>query len=172
MFTLHRKVTSDHAARQARGSTSGEADNGFPQENAEPLGWAAPRADRKLASRSRGREPAGAANKILREPRAKPAVDVYMGGASDTEDAMRAIAAAVAVFAMTTMLDFPAAAQSYPWCARYLGRGGGTNCGFVSYEQCMMTARGAGAFCDRNSMYQPSPSAWPRRAGTRWRHDE
>jgi len=38
-----------------------------------------------------------------------------------------------------------------PWCAQYYGNnGGGTNCGFVSYEQCMMTARGAGAWCVRN----------------------
>jgi hypothetical protein len=41
----------------------------------------------------------------------------------------------------------PSSAEVYrPWCAQYYGNnGGGTNCGFVSYEQCMMTARGAGA---------------------------
>jgi hypothetical protein len=46
----------------------------------------------------------------------------------------------------------PSSAEIYrPWCARYYGNnGGGTNCGFVSYEQCMMTARGAGAWCVRN----------------------
>jgi len=35
-------------------------------------------------------------------------------------------------------LATPARAQNYPWCAIYSGgaAGGGTNCGFVSYEQC------------------------------------
>ena len=38
-----------------------------------------------------------------------------------------------------------AEAQNYPWCAYYSGRGGGgTNCGFISFEQCMETARGLG----------------------------
>jgi hypothetical protein len=49
----------------------------------------------------------------------------------------------------------PAAAEIYrPWCAQYMVRGGGaTNCGFTSYEQCMMTARGAGAYCVQNPWY-------------------
>jgi hypothetical protein len=49
----------------------------------------------------------------------------------------------------------PAAAEIYrPWCAQYTGRSGGsTNCGFTSYEQCMMTARGAGAYCVQNPWY-------------------
>ena len=49
----------------------------------------------------------------------------------------------------------PGSAEVYrPWCAQYYGNnGGGTNCGFVSYEQCMMTARGAGAWCVRNPWY-------------------
>jgi|RhiMetdeSRZDD1v2_1073273.scaffolds.fasta_scaffold599919_1 Protein of unknown function (DUF3551) len=43
----------------------------------------------------------------------------------------------------------PADAQTYncrPWCVHYGGgggRGGGTNCGFTSYEQCMWTAQGS-----------------------------
>ncbi len=49
-----------------------------------------------------------------------------------------------------------AEAQNYPWCAQYVGRGGGAmNCGFVSFDQCMQTARGAGAFCIVNNRYQP-----------------
>jgi len=48
-----------------------------------------------------------------------------------------------------------AAAIEYPWCVSYgdIDGGGGKNCGFVSYEQCMMTARGAGGSCDRNLFY-------------------
>jgi hypothetical protein len=52
----------------------------------------------------------------------------------------------------------PSAAQAaieYPWCAQYSGEdSGGRNCGFVSYEQCMETARGAGASCEVNLFYQ------------------
>ena len=49
-----------------------------------------------------------------------------------------------------------AEAQNYPWCAQYSGRGDGAmNCGFVSFDQCMQTARGAGAFCIVNNRYQP-----------------
>ena len=48
-----------------------------------------------------------------------------------------------------------AGAQNYPWCAH---RGdGGTNCGFVSFEQCMAASR----FCTQNPMYQP-PAQAPR----------
>jgi hypothetical protein len=51
----------------------------------------------------------------------------------------------------------PAQAQNYPWCAYYgMGEdGGGTNCGFVSFEQCMATLSGMGGFCNRNTQYQP-----------------
>ena len=48
----------------------------------------------------------------------------------------------------------PAAAIEYPWCAQYTGRGGGgRNCGFVSYAQCMETVRGMGGFCEPNAFY-------------------
>jgi hypothetical protein len=52
----------------------------------------------------------------------------------------------------------PARAQNYPWCA-YKGEGG-TNCGFVSYEQCRA---GGKAWCDRNPMYQPPAEPAQRR---------
>ena len=66
---------------------------------------------------------------------------------------------ALPALAALTMIDLqPAAAEVYrPWCAQYSGGrgGGGTNCGFVSYEQCMMTATpGSGAYCVRNPWYQ------------------
>jgi hypothetical protein len=43
----------------------------------------------------------------------------------------------------------PSAAEIYrPWCAQYMGKDGARNCGFTSYEQCMMTATpGSGAHC-------------------------
>lgn len=51
----------------------------------------------------------------------------------------------------------PAQAQNYPWCAQYaMGEdGGGTNCGFDTYEQCMATLGGMGGFCNRNTQYYP-----------------
>lgn len=46
-------------------------------------------------------------------------------------------------------------ADPYPWCAQYGGGrgGGGRNCGFVSFEQCMATVRGIGGFCEQNLFY-------------------
>jgi Protein of unknown function (DUF3551) len=47
-----------------------------------------------------------------------------------------------------------AEAQNYPWCAQYAGGGGGaTNCGFISYAQCMQTLQGMGGFCVQNTQY-------------------
>jgi hypothetical protein len=53
------------------------------------------------------------------------------------------------------------AAIEYPWCAQYgggKGGGGGRNCGFVSYEQCMETSRGMGGYCEPNLFYPGSAS--------------
>jgi hypothetical protein len=75
---------------------------------------------------------------------------------------MRAVLAGAVLLLTLGVHTEPAAAQDYPWCAHYMGSlSGATNCGFVSYEQCMMTARGAGAFCSPNPMYRPV--AEPRR---------
>jgi Protein of unknown function (DUF3551) len=53
----------------------------------------------------------------------------------------------------------PALAQTnYPWCSNFADGFGGTNCGFVSYEQCMATVRGSGGFCNKNDMYRPDSS--------------
>jgi hypothetical protein len=47
-----------------------------------------------------------------------------------------------------------AAAEPYKWCALYSGRGGGgTNCGFVTLEQCRATVSGIGGFCVVNQFY-------------------
>ena len=54
-----------------------------------------------------------------------------------------------------------AEAQNYPWCAIYSGRAGGTNCGFITFEQCMDTARGLGSFCHVNTQYEPPPGPHP-----------
>jgi Protein of unknown function (DUF3551) len=55
-----------------------------------------------------------------------------------------------------------AEAQNYPWCAIYSSRaGGGTNCGFTTFQQCMDTARGLGSLCQPNTQYQPPPGPHP-----------
>ncbi len=57
-------------------------------------------------------------------------------------------------------LTAPATAQTnYPWCSNFADGFGGTNCGFVSYEQCMATVRGSGGYCDKNDTYRPQAGA-------------
>ena len=54
-----------------------------------------------------------------------------------------------------------AEAQNYPWCAIYDDALGGENCGFVTFEQCMETARGLGSLCQPNTQYVPPPGPHP-----------
>jgi hypothetical protein len=58
--------------------------------------------------------------------------------------------AALAMFAPTS-----GHADPYKWCAQYggLGGGGGRNCGFITYKQCMDTVSGIGGFCEPNLFY-------------------
>ena len=60
----------------------------------------------------------------------------------------------------------PATAAEYPWCVSYSMNGDATNCGFVSWEQCRMTAFGAAGYCFQNPFYvasQSGPISKPRR---------
>ena len=63
-------------------------------------------------------------------------------------------------------------AEPYKWCAQYTGgmSGGGRNCGFVTYEQCMQTIRGMGGFCEVNLFYT-GPDERPVRRN-RKHHDD
>jgi hypothetical protein len=79
-------------------------------------------------------------------------------GVADRETSMtptRALGALLFLTALVASVPPRAHAEIYrPWCAQYYGNnGGGTNCGFTSYEQCMMTAQGAGAWCVQNPWY-------------------
>ncbi len=49
-------------------------------------------------------------------------------------------------------------ANPYKWCAFYSGGrdGGGTNCGFVTIEQCRATIAGIGGSCGLNPFYTGS----------------
>jgi hypothetical protein len=42
-----------------------------------------------------------------------------------------------------------------------MGGGGGRNCGFISFEQCMASARGNGSDCRLNTQYVPPPGEHP-----------
>lgn len=70
---------------------------------------------------------------------------------------MTTLRVAIALLALgsVTAIDLrPSAAEIYrPWCVQYTGRGAATSCAFISFEQCMMTARGAGAYCVQNPWY-------------------
>ena len=76
---------------------------------------------------------------------------------------MRFVLLALSVIVATTVFNTQTKAQNYPWCAIYSGGAvsGGTNCGFVTFEQCMVTASGLGSFCYRNTQYEPPPGPHP-----------
>ena len=60
------------------------------------------------------------------------------------------------VFVAVACAEGPAEAQNYPWCAYYnFQHGGATNCGWVTFEQCLATVRGIGGSCGPNPIYQP-----------------
>ena len=46
-----------------------------------------------------------------------------------------------------------AKADPYRWCAQYSGRGGGTNCYFMTFGQCQAAISGVGGFCRPNPFY-------------------
>jgi len=70
---------------------------------------------------------------------------------------MRLLLLTIGLIIATSALGPRANAQNYPWCAQYSGRdGGGQNCGFVSFAQCMATVQGMGGFCVQNNTYQPN----------------
>ena len=66
-----------------------------------------------------------------------------------------ASSAAIALAVLAIIDPRPSAAEIYrPWCVQYLGGfSGGTTCAFTSFDQCMETARGNGAFCYQNPWY-------------------
>jgi hypothetical protein len=77
---------------------------------------------------------------------------------------MKTVIFAVGLVVAAAALTNGAQAQNYPWCAVYGGGkgGGGQNCGFSTYEQCMATLSGMGGFCNRNTQYVPPGGTHPR----------
>ncbi len=80
---------------------------------------------------------------------------------------MRNIAVLSMTLAILSFSGFAAPAQylGAPWCAYYGGggRGGGANCGFYSWEQCMAALSGNGGYCARNQWLSDGERASRRR---------
>ncbi len=67
---------------------------------------------------------------------------------------MRKFGLSLGIVAASLTIGSAAQAQNYPWCANYgSGFGGASNCGFVSFNQCMQTLNGMGGYCARNTQY-------------------
>ena len=83
---------------------------------------------------------------------------------------MRKVTAAMMLVGAAMAASPASGAPVYPWCTTGAGHDfGARNCGFVSFEQCMQTARGNGQNCERNPFYvDPPPPAHTksRKAGT------
>ena len=61
---------------------------------------------------------------------------------------------AMASILLTTLVLGTDAASAAPWCTEAV-KGGGTNCGFYSFRQCMASASGNGGFCRQNQFENP-----------------
>jgi len=61
------------------------------------------------------------------------------------------------------MCSKSAHADPYRWCANYgSGQGGGgSNCYFLTLEQCWAALSGNGGFCDPNTFYDGRPVTAP-----------
>jgi hypothetical protein len=72
---------------------------------------------------------------------------------------IRVVIVGFALAATLATYSRPAAAIEYPWCAQYGGDdGGGTNCGFSTYQQCQATISGIGGICTPNQFYTDGKS--------------
>ena len=69
---------------------------------------------------------------------------------------MRSMTLMLGILVTIAALGTSAEAQNYPWCAIYGGgsAGGGRNCGFNTFEQCMATISGIGGTCQQNTTYR------------------
>jgi hypothetical protein len=80
---------------------------------------------------------------------------------------MRPLLFVFAILAVSAASGHRAVAQNYPWCADYAS--GASNCGFVTFEQCLATLSGMGGFCNRNTQYLPGApgdfNPWSRKTG-------
>lgn len=69
----------------------------------------------------------------------------------------KSIVALLAVAALTSALAMSSQARAeikYPWCGISGTGGGGTNCGFTSFDQCRAAMSGTNGSCFENADYQ------------------
>jgi hypothetical protein len=79
---------------------------------------------------------------------------------------MRVIIAAVFMLLVASALS-GARADPYRWCAVYSGGelgSGGSNCYFLTLEQCRAAISGMGGFCEPNQFYDGQPVRTPEDA--------
>jgi hypothetical protein len=84
----------------------------------------------------------------------------------ERETAMAGIAKHVVILAgaalSTCVGAAPAQADPYRWCANYGNSGdGGTNCYFLTLEQCRAAISGNGGYCAPNYFYDGRPVLTP-----------
>jgi hypothetical protein len=68
---------------------------------------------------------------------------------------MRKVIISGAVATLTLSVAAPVQAREYPWCARYDWTT--SNCGFVSFRQCLATISGVGGRCEPNPRFVAEP---------------
>ena len=74
---------------------------------------------------------------------------------------MRSALAILFVLLLGSTID-TARADPYRWCAEYGGRGGGgIQCTFLTFQQCMWSVSGRGGFCRENIYYDGKPYVTP-----------
>jgi hypothetical protein len=77
---------------------------------------------------------------------------------------IRSLLVALPLMALVLMMDTaPADAQTAtcrPWCRERSG--GGTNCGYVSFEQCMWASQGADVCLPNGACLPPGRTPLPR----------
>jgi hypothetical protein len=77
---------------------------------------------------------------------------------------MRKLTLVLGALVCATVFGGSANADPYKWCAEYSGgRGGATNCYFVTFAQCRAALSGDnGGFCRPNTFYtgQSSRNGW------------
>ena len=70
---------------------------------------------------------------------------------------------AIPIAAITLFLSTIGAHADGTWCAQYGSRGGGTNCGFYSFQQCEEARSGNGGFCYQNPFSAYGYAGQPQR---------
>lgn len=85
---------------------------------------------------------------------------------------MRMTSLTLAALAATFLFGGSAHADPYRWCAVYGGEEmGGTNCGFITLEQCRATISGIGGSCEPNQFYT-GPDRDETRPARRRKHNQ